>query len=166
MKQAVLGLGTNLGDRGGNLRDAIDALGRLPQTVIVKISRIYETAPFDVPDLQENYWNGCILLRTELSPRALLGCCLGIEAALGRVRTGYHSARVIDIDLLLYEGEQSDDPELRLPHPGILQRGFVLAPLGDLFPGKDAFGLDFSAQYASISPQDVWPAPQNNENFS
>lgn len=158
MKKAVLGLGTNLGDRLENLNRAIEALGLLPGTRVTKVSGLYETAPFDVPDPQEDYLNCCVLVETELSPRALLGGCLGIEAALGRRRSGYHSARVIDMDLLMYEGEKSGDLELRLPHPGILERGFVLVPLGDLFPEKKAFDLDFSREYGRVSSADVWPA--------
>ena len=162
-RQAVLGLGTNLGDRGENLRHAIGALNLVPGTEVIGVSKLYETAPFDVPDPQDNYWNCCVLVQTDRSPRALLGACLGIEAAMGRVRKGYHGARVIDIDLLLFEGAQSDDPELRLPHPGILERGFVLAPLGDLFPGKNAVELDFSAQYAAVSPEDAWEIAERLE---
>ena len=84
-----------------------------------------------------------MLLETSLSPRALLGACLGIEAALGRVRRVRHGARAADLDLLLYEGETSADPELTLPHPGILARAFVLLPLSELFPEGFALGFDF-----------------------
>ena len=104
MSRAVLGLGTNLGDRGRNLAAAVEALGRLPETAVARVSSVWQTAPFDVPDEQQDYWNICVLLETGLSPRALLGACLGIEAALGRVRRTYHGARTIDLDLLLYEG--------------------------------------------------------------
>ena len=104
MSRAVLGLGTNLGDRGGNLRAALEALGRLPGTAVRQVSSVWQTAPFDVPDVQQDYWNICVLLETTLSPHALLGACLGVEAALGRVRRTYHGARDIDLDLLLYEG--------------------------------------------------------------
>lgn len=141
--RAVLGLGANLGDRRENLAAALEALDRLPGTAMLKTSSILETEPFDVPDEQPNYLNCCVLLETALSPRALLGACLGIEAALGRVRKIRHGARVIDIDLLLYEGETSDDPELRLPHPGILERDFVLLPLKELFPDGIALGFHF-----------------------
>lgn len=143
MSRAVLGLGTNLGDRAGNLAASLSALSRLPETRVEKVSSVWETAPFDVPDKQENYYNICVSLETALSPRALLGACLGIEAAMGRERKSYHGARVIDVDLLLYDGAAENTAELTVPHPGILQRAFVLLPLTELFPEKTACGFDF-----------------------
>ena len=143
MSRAVLGLGTNLGDRAENLRAALDALGRLPGTRVETVSSVWQTAPFDVPDQQQDYWNICASLETALSPHALLGACLGIEAALGRVRRTYHGARVIDLDLLLYDGATVREKELTVPHPGILDRAFVLFPLSELFPEQTACGFDF-----------------------
>ena len=144
MSRAVLGLGTNLGDRGRTLAAAVEALGRLPETAVARVSSVWQTAPFDVPDAQQDYWNICVLLETELSSRALLGACLGIEAALGRVRRTYHGARTIDLDLLLYKGAACAEKELTLPHPGISSRAFVLFPLRELFPALEVFGADYS----------------------
>ena len=93
MKRVVLGLGTNLGDRRENLRAALAALSHLPKTEVENVSSVWQTAPFDVPDEQQDYWKICVLLKTELSPSAVLGACLGIEAAMGRVREIYHGAR-------------------------------------------------------------------------
>ena len=143
MSRAVLGLGTNLGDRAENLRAALGALGRLPGTRMEAVSSVWQTAPFDVPDKQQDYWNICVSLETTLSPHALLGACLGVEAALGRVRRTYHSARVIDLDLWLYDGAAVQEKELTVPHPGMLERAFVLFPLSELFPERIACGLDF-----------------------
>ncbi|MCF2652386.1 2-amino-4-hydroxy-6-hydroxymethyldihydropteridine diphosphokinase [Anaeromassilibacillus senegalensis] len=143
MSRAVLGLGTNLGDRAENLRAALGALGRLPGTRVEAVSSVWQTAPFDVPDKQQDYWNICVSLETTLSPHALLGACLGVEAALGRVRRTYHGARVIDLDLLLYDGAAVQEKELTVPHPGMLERAFVLFPLSELFPERIACGLDF-----------------------
>lgn len=143
MSRAVLGLGTNLGDRAENLRAALGALGCLPGTRVEAVSSVWQTAPFDVPDKQQDYWNICVSLETTLSPHALLGACLGVEAALGRVRRTYHGARVIDLDLLLYDGAAVQEKELTVPHPGMLERAFVLFPLSELFPERIACGLDF-----------------------
>lgn len=143
MAEAVIGMGANLGNRKGNLEQAIDALGRLPRTRVLASSRLYETAPFGVPDSQPDYLNCCIRLETGLSPHALLGACLGVEAAMGRVRLGEKSARCIDIDVLLYEGVSLQTEELTLPHPRMAERAFVLIPLADLFPGQNALGYDF-----------------------
>lgn len=145
MHKAVLGLGTNLGRREENIRAAIHAIELLPDTTVISKSSLYETKPFDVTTQQGDYLNCCICLLTEFSPKVLLGACLGVEAAMGRERTEWHGERVIDIDLLLYEGKTNSDKELTLPHPQILKRAFVLVPLSDIFPDKKALGLDFSA---------------------
>ncbi|HHV31161.1 MAG TPA: 2-amino-4-hydroxy-6-hydroxymethyldihydropteridine diphosphokinase [Clostridiales bacterium] len=145
MNKAILGIGSNLGNRTAFLSSAVRAIEQLPETTVLAESSRYETKPYNVPDEQNDYLNECIVILTALSPRALLGACLGIEAALGRVREKRHGSRVIDIDLLIYENATSKDAELTLPHPGILKRLFVLLPLSDLYPSGNALGLDFSA---------------------
>ncbi len=148
--QAVLGIGTNLGDREENLASAITGLEELPGTKLLAMSNIYETAPFDVISPQEDYLNCCVLLDTELEPETLLDLCLALEDRLGRVRQEYHGARTIDIDLLLYQGFASNTPKLRVPHPGILERAFVMVPLSDIFPSFQALGLDFGEAYQQV----------------
>lgn len=153
--QAVLGIGTNLGDREENLAAAFTRLEGLPGTRLLAISNIYETAPFDVPSRQEDYLNCCVLLDTSLDPDALLTHCLAIETGLGRVRTEYHGARTMDIDLLLYEGFASNTQRLTVPHPGILERAFVMVPLSDLFPLHSGLGFDFSEAYEEVDKSEV-----------
>ena len=150
---AVLGLGSNLGDREANLAGALDRLEQF--TRILGISNVYETAPFDVLSQQEDYLNCCVMRDTELDLEALLDRCLDIEAQLGRVREEYHGARTLDIDLLVCQGFSSQTPRLTLPHPGILERAFVMVPLSDLFPGREALGLDFSAAYEAVDKSGV-----------
>lgn len=146
-RRAVLGLGGNLGDRAEYLRGAVAALGALPGTTVTAVSPVYETAPVGYAD-QPNFYNLVAEVETALSPRALLGGCLGIEAALGRRRTFRNAPRVVDIDVLLFEGVVSDDPELILPHPRMMERGFVLVPLENIFPEKVALGVPFSVPNA------------------
>ena len=143
MKQAVLAFGTNQGDRADYLRRALAAVGALPHTEVTAVSSVYETDPVGYTD-QPDFYNMLAVVRTALSPRALLGACLGIEAALGRVRTFANAPRVIDVDLLLMEGETAADAELTLPHPRMWERGFVMVPLCELFPEKHACGVDFA----------------------
>lgn len=145
MNKVVLGIGSNMGNRKENMSAAVHAIEQLPNTTVIAESSLYETKPVEVPDEQTDYLNECVVALTELSPRALLGACLGIEAAMGRVREKVHGSRTIDIDLLLYEGAVSSDPELILPHPQMLKRAFVLVPLNEIFPDRIALGLDFSA---------------------
>jgi 2-amino-4-hydroxy-6-hydroxymethyldihydropteridine diphosphokinase len=155
MNKVVLGVGSNMGNRELNLSAAVHALERLPNTTVITSSSLYQTKPFDVPDEQPDYLNECVVLLTELSPRALLGACLGIEAAMGRRRETVHGSRIIDIDLLIYEGATSKDPELTLPHPEMLKRAFVLVPLSEIFSGGVALNLDFSSALKRIDKSEV-----------
>lgn len=140
MSKAVLGLGTNLGDKIHNLSEAVSAISLLPKTRIISKSRVYRTEPVGYRD-QYDFLNCCILVETSLSPNALLGACLGIEAAMGRIRLFKNGPRVVDIDLLLYEGFSAASDELTIPHPRMFERAFVICPLIDLFPSGTAFGF-------------------------
>ena len=126
----VLGLGTNLGDREGNLAQGLDRIEKLPKTQVLALSNVYETERLDVPDEQGTYLNCCVLLETQLEPQALLDKCLTIEKSLGRVRKSYHGARTLDIDLLIGEGER------RVLTGGCCHCGIVniLARLAELEP--------------------------------
>lgn len=131
MSIAFVGIGTNMGDRLSNIKKAIEALNLLPNTKIESVSNIYETGPWGFKE-QDNFLNGVIKLNTKLSPTALLGGLLGIEAAMGRVRRIKNGPRILDLDLLIYDNVTLNTPELILPHPFILEREFVLKPLVEL----------------------------------
>ena len=105
---------------------------------------MWQTAPFDVPDEQQDYWNICVLLKTELSPSAVLGACLGIEAAMGRVRKIYHGARCMDLDVLLYEGFTQREKGAQCAAPRHFGARVRAVPAFELFPEKNAFGFDFA----------------------
>ena len=143
MSEAVVGLGSNLGDKSGFLLEAVQAISRLPGTKITGISAIYASKPENGLSDQEDYQNMAVKVDTGMSPMALLGACLGIEASMGRVRAAKGAARVIDLDLLLYEGVKNESFELSLPHPRLLQRAFVLLPLKELYPAGRAPGIFF-----------------------
>lgn len=138
---ALLGLGGNLGDMHAHLDAAIEALGRLPHTTVLRESRRYRTAPVGYAD-QPDFLNSVVEIDTALSPHALLGACLGIEACVGRVRTFRNAPRVLDVDVLLCEGFESTADELIVPHPRMKERAFVLVPLRDLYPGGIVYGHD------------------------
>ena len=154
--KVVLGLGSNLGDREALLAGAVTKLEQLPDTRVERMSQIYETEPVEVNGRQQNYLNCCVLLDTRLDPVDLLDRCLAIEKELGRVRLEWHGARTVDIDVLLCEGYTSDTEKLRVPHPGIRQRAFVLVPLTDLFPTQNAWGFDFQEDYERADRDGVW----------
>ena len=145
MSEAVIGLGSNLGEKDSQLLLAVQAVSRLPGVKITEISSIYASPPQDAPEGEDQleYHNMALRLETGMSPMALLGACLGIEAAMGRVRGKRNAARVIDLDLLLYEGVKSESFEMSLPHPRLLQRAFALLPLKELYPSGRAPGVFF-----------------------
>ena len=128
-----LALGTNLGDRPGNLRAAIAALP--PAVIVQKQSFIYETVPWGVID-QPSFLNMVILGKTLQKPQELLKNLKELETHLGRIRSIQYGPRKIDIDILFYNDLIFDSPELTLPHPHLHERAFVLVPLGDLAPEK------------------------------
>jgi 2-amino-4-hydroxy-6-hydroxymethyldihydropteridine diphosphokinase len=135
----VLALGSNLGDRLANLQGGVDALCAGPGLSGVQVSPVYETAPVGGP-AQADYLNAVLIAATTLSAHEVLDRCQEAENALGRVRTERWGPRRIDVDVIVYGTEVSDDPELTLPHPRAHERAFVLAPWHDMDPGADIPG--------------------------
>lgn len=129
---AYIGLGANLGEPASALREALLALAALPDSLLVASSSIYRTAPIDSsgPD----YLNAVALLDTRLSPLALLAGLQRIEQAHGRERPYRNAPRTLDLDLLLYADAVIDQPGLRVPHPHLHERAFVLLPLAEIAP--------------------------------
>jgi 2-amino-4-hydroxy-6-hydroxymethyldihydropteridine diphosphokinase len=128
-KIAYLSLGSNLGDRAANLRAAIaqlDVAGRL-----LAVSAMYETQPVDVPD-QPWFLNCVAAIETDATPRELLQLALRIEAGMGRLRMVAKGARKIDIDVVLFGDLVVDETGLKIPHPAMHQRRFVLEPLVEI----------------------------------
>lgn len=144
--KAVLGIGTNIGNRLENIENVYSSLSLLPNTKIIKKSSVYETEPWGY-EQQDRFLNCVVLIETELSPNALLGACLGIEAALGRVRKFKNGPRIIDVDVLLLENIELSTDELTVPHRFIRQRDFVIVPLHDLALENNIFGYDFDKEY-------------------
>lgn len=147
--KAVIGIGTNMGDRYKNICDAITALSLVPGITILRKSSIYETEPWGYTE-QNGFYNNVIEVESEKSSQALLGICLGIEAGMGRVREFTYGPRIIDLDLLFYENETSNTRELELPHPLIGERDFVLVPLKELFNTMDIYGFNYTSQYEKV----------------
>lgn len=129
--QALLALGSNLGDRAETLGQALAALNRLPNTRLLACSSALETEPVGRLD-QPPFLNLCAALETELTPRELLAAGLSIETRLGRVRAERNGPRTCDIDLLFHTAGPVDEPDLALPHPRWAERGFVVFPLREL----------------------------------
>lgn len=137
---AYVGIGSNLGDSRARVEAAFDALGTIAQTRLVARSRLYRTRPFG-PVQQGDFTNAAAGLLTTLPAPQLLGALREIEAAQGRVRAERWGPRTLDLDLLVYGDQRIAEAELVVPHPGIAERGFVLAPLNDIAPSLDVPGL-------------------------
>lgn len=152
--KAILGIGTNIGERENNITLAVESLSRLPLTSVENVSAMYETKPWGYAE-QNNFVNVCVMLETNLSPNALLGACLGIESAMGRLRPFKNSPRIIDIDVLLYEDIRMNTDELKIPHPFIKERSFVLVPMHDIIYNNKFFSYDISDAYEKCDKSEI-----------
>ena len=142
---AFLGLGTNVGDRAGNLAEALHRLAGI--TEIVQTSSVYETDPVGYTD-QPSFWNMVAEIRTDLPARELMSGLLEIEEEMGRERTFPNAPRIIDIDILLYDDVVTSDAVVALPHPRMGERAFVLKPLAEIAP--DATDPRTGERYAEM----------------
>ena len=133
MTLAYIALGSNLDDPQQQVLDAMDKLASLPDTRLLRRSRLYRTPPWGVLK-QPPFVNAAVQVDTALSAYALLDALLDIERGAGRVRAERNGPRTLDLDLLHVEGVQLDDARLTLPHPRMAERAFVLLPLNDLAP--------------------------------
>ncbi len=131
MNTIYLALGTNLGDRFGNLRAAVEALA--PDVAVLAESRVYETPPWGYED-QPAFMNMAVKTETDLSPVDLLAHLKHLEEELGRRQSFHWGPRLIDIDILFYDNLVMDTPQLVIPHPRLHERAFVLVPLADIAP--------------------------------
>lgn len=132
MPRVLLALGSNLGDRGAILDAAIAAIGELTSTQVLAHSKWHATKPVGGPPGQGDFLNGAVLIETELAPGELRRKLQQIEQKLGRERTERWAARTLDIDILLYDDQIIDQPDLQIPHPRMSFRPFVLAPAAEV----------------------------------
>lgn len=126
-----LGLGSNLGDKAGQLYEAVRRLAGIGG--VEALSSLYRTEPVGYAD-QDWFLNAALRLRTSFQPREFLEAVLAMEREMGRVRTIRNGPRIIDIDLLLWDGVRVEEPGLSIPHPRLAERLFVLAPLAEIAP--------------------------------
>lgn len=133
--RACIGLGANLGDAAGTVRAAALSLDALPDTRLLRVSRLYRTPAWGVT-AQPDFINAAALLDTALPPRALLEALLDTERRFGRDRSAADrwGPRTLDLDLLLYGTQVVDEPGLAVPHPHLRRRAFALVPLVEIAP--------------------------------
>ena len=166
---AALSLGSNLGDKAGMLRRALHAiasepdvalaaLGSEPGMELTAVSRFYRTPPWGKTD-QDWFVNACALVLTDLAPQALLERVKAIETALGRAPAERWGPRLIDIDLIAYDDVTLASEKLRLPHPELFKRAFVLVPLAEIAPDLMISGREIAAAAASLGAEAAGIAP-------
>lgn len=153
---AALGLGSNIGDKAGNIARAVELLTKDGAIQLVKRSRDYRSPPWGVVE-QEPFVNACITVATKLTPHELLARCQKVENDMGRVRHQKWGPRIIDVDVLTYRDQQVREADLIVPHPYIGERAFVLMPLRDVAPNLTIDGLPLDVLIANMDTAGVAP---------
>ena len=152
--EAALAFGGNIGDPVAAFAAALKGLREHSSVTLGRLSSIYRTPPWGKTD-QPHFLNAAAELTTTLSPQTLLKECQRIEQNLGRERHEHWGPRTIDLDLLYMPGHTSDTPELRLPHPYLLQRAFVLVPLAEIAGSVPFLGKPFAAWRDALPDRDT-----------
>ncbi len=157
-KTAYIGIGTNMGDRMANLREALERLRKSPDCRVRMISKVYETAPIGYTE-QDSFLNIALELETEFSPEELLAFTASIETEMGRKRLIHWGPRVIDLDILIFQGVRMDTEKLSIPHPRITERAFVMVPLLEIGPELELEGTKLKQYLEKIEDQkiNIWP---------
>jgi len=132
--RVFISIGSNLGDRAANCREAVRRLAGYEALRVVNASSLYETEPWGVVD-QEPFINSAVEIETEIDPQALFDLLKEIEAGMGRTPGERWGPRVIDLDIIFYGGLVVDEERLKVPHPSMEERAFVLVPLNEIAPG-------------------------------
>jgi 2-amino-4-hydroxy-6-hydroxymethyldihydropteridine diphosphokinase len=136
VREVFIALGSNIGDREKNISQALSLLAKIPGIRIIAVSSLIKTKAVGGPK-QPDYLNGAVKIATKLTARRLLTELNRIEEKLGRTRVIKNGPRTIDLDILLFGNETVDTPRLRIPHPRMLERDFVMQPLTEIAPQLD-----------------------------
>ncbi|HET7581016.1 MAG TPA: 2-amino-4-hydroxy-6-hydroxymethyldihydropteridine diphosphokinase [Bacillales bacterium] len=163
-ERAFIGLGSNIGDRMGQLHKALTLLDEYPKVTVTRLSSIYETDPVGYTD-QTNFLNMVAEVSTDLSPHELLETALAVEKRLGRKRSVRWGPRTIDLDILVYDQVNIETDVLHIPHPRMRERAFVLIPLAEMnpafhIPGSQLPLTDYIQQIPDREGVRLWK--QNN----
>jgi 2-amino-4-hydroxy-6-hydroxymethyldihydropteridine diphosphokinase len=145
IRQAVIAIGSNLGDRLNRLQGAVAALEDTPEVQVVSVSSVYETQPVGAPEGSGPFLNAVVLIDTTLTVHTLLDRAHAIEDAFGRERSEPGAPRTLDVDLIVVGDRIADDETLTLPHPRAHERGFVLVPWLEIDPEGEIPGKGFVA---------------------
>ena len=154
---AYIGLGSNMNEPRTQVLNAVEKLRALPTTRVIALSKLYGSKPFG-PVKQSDFVNAVVGVLTQLDAPTLLQEAKNIERALGRAEKSERwGPRIIDLDVLVYGREKRADPTLTIPHPGIVERNWVLYPLADIAPSLDIPGVGRVAELkGAIAPEGLW----------
>lgn len=163
MKNAYIGLGSNLASPASQLKQALLAIARIPHSQLTHVSSFYRSSPVGGPPDQPDYLNACACLLTRLAPEALLDHLQQIENAHGRVRTVRWGARTLDLDILLFGDYQLQTDRLSIPHPRLTERAFALLPLLEIAPDLPLpDGRPLAGFKAQLADQSLWQLPDSS----
>ena len=151
---AAIGLGSNVGDKRANIARAVSLLTSDGDIRLVARSRDYRSAPWGVLE-QDWFVNAVITVSTALSARQLLQRCQRVENEMGRVRLRKWGPRLIDVDVLTYRDQVIDEPDLKVPHPLIAERGFVVVPLKEVAPSLSIRGQSLDQMLERLDKADL-----------
>lgn len=157
-----LSLGGNLGDPAKSMAAALRLLDGHDATRVAAVSSLYRTPPWGKLD-QPDFLNAAAAVETRLSPRALLDLCLDVERRLKRVREERWGPRLIDIDILVFGDQVIHETGLEVPHPRMLERAFVLAPLAEIAPGLAVGGRSVSDRLDAVDTSGIERLPSGRE---
>lgn len=150
---ALIGIGSNVGDKAENIGRALELLTADDSVGIVKVSGLYRSPPWGILE-QDWFVNAAAAVATDLSAHDLLRRCLAVEDEMGRVRRQKWGPRLVDVDVLTYRRQTIDTPDLKVPHPFIEQRPFVLVPLLEIAPDEPIRGRPVRELVRSIDVSD------------
>ena len=161
LSPAAIGLGANLGDAIPALEGALQAVADTPGITLLQTSAWYQSKPLGGPP-QPDYFNGCAIVETDLSPHALLAVLMEVEQQFGRERIVRWGARTLDLDLILYGDRVIDTFDLIVPHPRMHERAFVLMPLAEIAPQwlNPQSGQTIEQQLQTVDTTIVWKLPE------
>ncbi|SIQ96249.1 2-amino-4-hydroxy-6-hydroxymethyldihydropteridinediphosphokinase [Rhizobium sp. RU33A] len=157
---ATLGLGGNVGDPVAAMAEALRRLDQRSDCRVTSVSRLYRTPPWGKTD-QADFYNACAAVETLLEPQELLAACLEIERTMKRVRVERWGPRTIDIDILTFGDRVIDAEHLKVPHPRMTERAFVLMPLADLYPQLSVKGRSVADWLDAVDRTGIAVANEN-----
>lgn len=152
MSQAIIALGSNIGNSLENMRVALKYLEEYG-CLVIKKSRVYQTEPWGYKD-QADFLNAAVLVETTSTPRGLLEITQGIEKKMGRNKEFLNGPRNIDLDILVYQDQEVTEDDLKVPHARLHQRLFVLKPMADVAPDWQVGDLGTVAELLAAHPRD------------